>query len=846
MIQSDDSSSAVGTSNVYRRARLLYEEEGNATASLSAYNDIEASSVAAAAVPDADQGGSRAVLPADEYNVAVLRTLLSAAGGEMPSGQERLVHELPTLAEDTSNLPLTGLYNAALAAYSAAQYGKAVSLLLPKFLEQREEIGTSVEMTTVLVDVAFLLIDCSLALNRGDTLGLLDFGASSSSAASSDDTLPVDDVLTFIESYLATLASKGSDSDRLNELKFRHSVYKSRVLLSKRPKRNDVTNDKATRMARKDLKSAMEIYHHKLMTTGAGSISANTGADLLEEAECEGNLSSSIAAGGIASDGGTPDVLYSSQHSDNNDGAPRAQHRLDVQAQCALSLKANLEYLKGNARKALKLTAEARHAGERRRRPAGGADTNSTASAAAIAIDDALHLNNLALLHQTSGRNHAALHYYSRALSGLEALPDSPLPGYFFEADGTVLLSPLPGILHNSSICAFAVRNYATSYECMARAVRADPGTFGSRGRCWLRMAEACLGVHEELKAGVRSEGKRMFDEIGKFPAGSAVSDRDLAFRDATGSEGTTDRSAVEGIEMKDNDYAVAASALSVAERGLEHLSALSTYQPDSAAKLVFDLGSESDLKEVASNPLPRAIHCLTRAMELCNADMAGSTISDRDCIESAALSLAYVYLETGESLLASKLCNEILTAPSDPRKEPSLASRRRLATAKLYSCEARCMQDQAEGALQMLIDASSDGGMEEEGNLLLASLEKLDKSSRDLAYLAVPDEEVIEGDEEKEGLGGSPSYASPLKVRLDYAKSTVHAFAAAAAALSGDNAIGRAHALCALKTTPSDEIASSYNCSPARKTLLYCLLKEGRLSEALELLQSAGRRVGA
>ena len=72
----------------------------------------------------------------------------------------------------------------------------------------------------------------------------------------------------------------------------------------------------------------------------------------------------------------------------------------------------------------------------------------------------------------------------------------------------------------NAALCAFAVRNYVTSYECMARAVRIDPAAYGSRARCHLRMAEACLGVHEDCKANRRAEGQRLFEEMGRLPLG--------------------------------------------------------------------------------------------------------------------------------------------------------------------------------------------------------------------------------------------------------------------------------------------------------------------------------------
>ena len=66
-----------------------------------------------------------------------------------------------------------------------------------------------------------------------------------------------------------------------------------------------------------------------------------------------------------------------------------------------------------------------------------------------------------------------------------------------------------------SPSCAFAARNHVTSYECMARSVRFAPAAHGAQARCYmyLRLAEACLGVHEDCKAYRRAEGQRLFEE---------------------------------------------------------------------------------------------------------------------------------------------------------------------------------------------------------------------------------------------------------------------------------------------------------------------------------------------
>jgi hypothetical protein len=205
--------------------------------------------------------------------------------------------------------------------------------------------------------------------------------------------------------------------------------------------------------------------------------------------------------------------------------------------------------------------------------------------------------------------------------------------------------------------------------------------------------------------------------------------------------------------------------------------------------------------------------------------------------MESALLLTAYLYLEVGDPAQALPHCRSVLDGtlrfPEEHYRTeaPSAASRRRVATAKLYECEALCLLQQAEEGLRALgaaRDKSAKGDV-------LSSLEELDSLTKDLAYLLTPSEST---DEEGKSSDEAADDRVAAQMRLDAAKSIVHAVAAAAAASSDQPSLGRAHAMCALKTTLSEATG-------ARKTLLYCLLKEGKVHQALELLQGAGRRVG-
>ena len=964
MAPTTTTATAAASGHSYRRARTLYESHADLPSSLAQYETLVrevgggGSGGAAAEGGSAVGGGegregSRA---AAGYNAQMLRALLTAAstsstasspaiagGGELPAYQPPLDGEEPALLNSSKHL--TELHNAALAAYAASDIPRAVRLLLPALKAAGDgsgDIGSGgdseggseggsdedeAERLSVLLDLSFLAVDCALSLGRGDALGLGPVGAN----------VTVDDILQLIEGCTSRLTKLGGGGEEgignEDELNFRMSVYKSRILLAKQSSNNNANADKMTRMARKELKGAMETYNHKLVPRAAGGGGAGGGGGKDGQSVAAG----SVGSGGDASGGpldtsthGLDDVDAAGAASTGGVGVgggnnavgttiPHVQRRLEAQNQYALSLKAHLECLKDNGKKAVKLTAEARHAGERRRvRPgtgggAGGGGTGAASddaigeggrageNADAIAIDDAHHLNNLALLHQTEGKNHAALHYYSRALNSLEGIssPSSTSTSttgtggstttLSFESDGTALPNPLPSILHNAAICAFAVRNYVTSYECMARAVRLDPATYGSRARCYLRMAEACLGVHEDCKANRRLEGQRLFEEMGRLPLGGGVAAstviRDLAFRDASaGSSGSSNPDpqphaqqpqqppspsaqppALEIVDVDDVCAANVAFALhdtermGVGQRSDPRLTTTLLYRPtpltDEAA-LESELGSAADLQQTSAHPVPRAFFCLRRAMDICLGQVQNHGVADHECMESILLLLTYLYLEVGEPAQALEYCRSVLDGtlrfPDEHYRTeaPSLTSKRRIATAKLYECEALCLLEQAEEGMRALTDDKTDarvlakmgveapasGSKDQSAKKdVLTSLEELDSLTKDLAYLLPPSEST--GEEGKSGDETADDHVA-AQFRLEAAKSIVHAVAAAAAASSDQPSLGNAHALCALRTTLSQTTG-------ARKTLLYCLLKEGKVHQALELLQGAGRRVG-
>ena len=200
---------------------------------------------------------------------------------------------------------------------------------------------------------------------------------------------------------------------------------------------------------------------------------------------------------------------------------------LHVRHESALYMKANLEYMRGNTTKSLKLCAEARTSGQKSRvKTNGGAggqreengfshnddvavangnktDTTSTTeeedleTQMANAYDEAIYYNNLALVHQSAGKIHVASHYYSYAISYMENV-QLPNDNYFW-SDGVPRPNITADIFNNASLCAFQAHDYKRAYECMVHCVTLSPSIFGERARCWLRMAQSLIGRFVEF-----------------------------------------------------------------------------------------------------------------------------------------------------------------------------------------------------------------------------------------------------------------------------------------------------------------------------------------------------------
>lgn len=215
------------------------------------------------------------------------------------------------------------------------------------------------------------------------------------------------------------------------QLKFLLCLYKSRLDFSEFS--NGKLVDAKMRSARKELKQAMEIFQHKLRLSGDNS---------------------SLASASAASD--------SSVHQSNTNHLSLPTI-LQKQNQAALNLKANTEQVKGNVKKSLILCAEAQA-------------SDATA----------LHYNNLAIVYLTHGKPALGLHAWSKALK-------NPTTSSF-GSDGTAQPHANYKLLHNSAIGSLHARNYEAAYACLAACLDGS-SIWRRRPRCWLRLAEACIGT---------------------------------------------------------------------------------------------------------------------------------------------------------------------------------------------------------------------------------------------------------------------------------------------------------------------------------------------------------------
>ena len=249
-----------------------------------------------------------------------------------------------------------------------------------------------------------------------------------------DEELTSESLVTWLDSL---------DFESSPRLKFLHALYKSRLDFAARDE-SGKTIDSAVKGVRKELKLAMEVLNHKLRPVITGTTGGET-----------------------ASVGSLSEVEDDSIHA-SDVPISRQESLLQGLNQSALNLKARLEQLKGNSKKSLVLCAEA----------------HSSAY-------ESTHFNNLAFVYAANGKRNLALHSCARSLRASSVAAET----FPFSSDGTASPEPTWSIVHNAAILSFQAGNYVSAYECMANCVQ-NSREYSERPRCWLRMAEACIGMY--------------------------------------------------------------------------------------------------------------------------------------------------------------------------------------------------------------------------------------------------------------------------------------------------------------------------------------------------------------
>ncbi|GKY99966.1 hypothetical protein MPSEU_000950200 [Mayamaea pseudoterrestris] len=415
------------------------------------------------------------------------------------------------------------------------------------------------------------------------------------------------------------------DSEKDAQLKFLLNLYRTRFNLSEIDESSGKHSDNKIRAARKELKQAMDLLQNKLRTSFGGE----TGS-VVSSANSEENNSTQ-----------SPIVRDPSQ-THHELQIPQGYIVLQRHNQSALSLKAHSEQLKGNAKKSLILCSEA------------------LAATASDAAYEATHANNLAIVYETNGKRHLALHALSKGLEAsrkqqTDATGTAVTPGSaYFYPDGTARPDHTLVLMHNAAICALQARRYQTAYETMAICLTQSP-VFGKQFRSWLSLAEACIGLYV---SGIQSDDKSQ----DKYFKALMVNDEPR------------------GV-IVDND--------------------LFTDHPEIVDETaVSKLGSPEDLAQLARNPLIRARATLKQVLA------SDSAALGEDGVASVLLMLAYVELAFRNYDIVIVLCKKVLDSNPAPNSKDALvrAYKRRAASARMYAAEASIEMGHVMNAMKYLV----------------------------------------------------------------------------------------------------------------------------------------------
>ncbi|OQS04931.1 CCR4-NOT transcription complex subunit [Thraustotheca clavata] len=308
-------------------------------------------------------------------------------------------------------------YNLAASFFRQKKYASASSIL-DALLRAVEPIDENVAM-----HICFLYIDVILHSSR-----------SSSIAESTLLSLrqKAHDILSYLESphvFNGLAENKepakdaGAREREIIEFKFRIHLYKAKIALMQ----------ENVKIAKKEVKTAMEVFQKEIKVKETTTVPSAIG----------------VSVGSIY----VPSTI--------------------IQNSAALYLKAQLEYLRRNFKKSIKLVASCKKS----------------------SVDDSIMLNNLGCIHAQLGHHQAAQSYFAKALEATKAR----------QASSSLLGSSVQSeILYNNGLQLLVQKKYNVAFRCFAGASR----LFFNRPKLWLRMGECVTASIASTRQSVPLEYK--------------------------------------------------------------------------------------------------------------------------------------------------------------------------------------------------------------------------------------------------------------------------------------------------------------------------------------------------
>jgi CCR4-NOT transcription complex subunit 10 len=623
------------------------------------------------------------------------------------------------------------LYNLAALHFQQMQYGAARAILEHLFLHI-EPIDEP-----LAIHICFLLLDVLCHAARGslhsdsekkrfgqqtsavlsylerphalNAAGGTDTSSTSSTPATSDSK--TNGSTTAISDDASTVAERSLDQ---TEFQFRLHLYKAKVLL--------LLQDH--KPCKKEVKSALEIFQRELK-------------DLAN--------SSSATAAATAASGDTTLPAIATQ------SAFYPVPSAGIQNLSALYLKANLEYLRDNYKKALKLLASC-HGFQGSEEYAGPGEPVGPH-----------YYNNMGCLHHKLGCYHASLHYFKKALTAISDGMSTSSTGSLAcgaETDGRVVGGIACEVLYNIGLQLLLTDEPTQALKCFEKSAL----LFYNRPYLWLRMAECSIAIYRQMQSTLDRQGT---SAVIRATVGSGHHRRVLlplttatqshapnstAPADAHTADGTSSNSNYSSKTLEEqanaNTTAAADSSSSVTQAALiSTLENASRYLRNvlylcaSAAqtdKAVAETGASVRIPGVsmlgvslritaknleakekgatanvtvdsngnATSPTTHSSGTATATTahtSSSNSDSANGAFdgSNEDVCQSALLSLAYVHLGLNDPVAALNYAQKLLAIAT--------VDASRAHTAHVYAAEALCMLDRPTAALEHLTPLSEE-----------------------------------------------------------------------------------------------------------------------------------------